>query len=203
MWRRVRWRSVPQRALEQIRRLLHAALGRETPLLTDDRRVLEDVVFAHFRERPDCRRVLFVGCDWYTRHYERFFPNQEYWTLERSPRRRKHGAAHHVTDTLERLAEHFPPGHFDLIICNGVVGWGLDRRQDAEVAFDACHTVLRAGGVLVIGWNDIPEKRPFPLEELHSLARFEPFVLPPLGASRHLTRTRDRHSFLFLTRPAA
>jgi len=185
-------------------RLLGLLLSRPVALPVEDRRVLESLVLPYFAERPEYARVLFVGCDWYTKPYERFFEQREYWTLEVDPRRRKHGAARHVTDSLERLAEHFPPGHFDLILCNGVVGWGLNEAAPVQRALEACVTGLAPGGVLVLGWNDVPERRPFPLEESSALRQLEPLVLEPLGVARYETATRNRHVFAFLRKsPAA
>ena len=184
-------------------RALRTLLRRDVPLPVEDRRVLETQILPWFAERPEYARVLFVGCDWYTKPYEKHFGAREYWTLEVDPRRRAFGATRHVTDGLERLAAHFEPGYFDLILCNGVVGWGLNEAAAVEAAFEACATRLRAGGVLVLGWNDLPERRPFPLEESPALSRLVPLVFPPLGAVRHETATRNRHVFAFFQRPPA
>jgi SAM-dependent methyltransferase len=172
------------------------------PLPVEDRRVLETRILPYFAERPEYGRVLFVGCDWYTKPYATLFASREYWTLEPDPRRRRFGGARHVMDGLQNLAAHFEAGYFDLILCNGVVGWGLNEAAAVEAAFGACVTRLREGGVLVLGWNDVPERRPFPLEESTALRCLSPFVLPPLGVSRHETATRGRHVYAFFRKPA-
>ncbi len=194
-------RKLPELLHALLLRGLRGLLGIELSLPTEDRRVLEKVVLPYLGEA--CSRVLFVGCDWYTSHYEKLFAGKEYWTLEKEPRRRKYGAARHVTDVLANLAAHFPPGHFDAIVVNGVLGWGLDGRAEAEASLEACRLALREGGVLVLGWNDVPEKRPLAPEESQSLARLRPFVFPPLGSARHATATVNRHTFSFYSRPAA
>lgn len=198
-----KWRNAGERLKDQMARLVKAASGQDTSLDKDDRRVLEDVIFPYFVAREDFARVLFVGCDWYTKHYNKVFREKEYWTIDRDPTRSKYGADRHVTDALEHLTRHFAPGFFDLIVCNGVFGWGLDGREEAEAAFDGSFRCLRDGGVLVLGWNDIPEKRPFSLEECRSLGRFRPLVLPPLGTSRFLTRNPNRHTFDFYVKAAS
>ena len=142
-------------------------------------------------------RVLFVGCDWYTRRYDRVFAAKEYWTIDKSRRQATFGSARHVIDSLANLERHFPPGQFDLIVCNGVVGFGLDDREEAERSFAACRDALRPGGVLVLGWNDVPRRRPFAVEEVVEAAGLRPHVFSPLGAARHLTRTRNRHIYSF------
>ncbi len=50
-----------------------------------DRRLLEKKILPHLATLPTCRRVLFIGCDWYTRGYRKFFAQQEYWTLDFDP----------------------------------------------------------------------------------------------------------------------
>ena len=156
----------------------------------EDRRVLEEVIFPEFLRDPGVRAVLFVGCDWYTRSYERrCFRGCDYWTLEPDPDRRHFGARQHVVAPLESLREHFPESRFDWIICNGVFGWGLDGREQCELAFSACFSCLRPGGRLLLGWNELREREPFPPEELSSLQRFlltffgEP-AMTNTGASR-------------------
>jgi SAM-dependent methyltransferase len=195
-------RRLPELGHVLVRRALRGLFGLELSLPTEDRRVLERVVLPYLGGAAPFGRVLFVGCDWYTSDYERLFAGKEYWTLEKEPRRRKYGAARHVTDSLVNLAAHFPPGHFDAIVVNGVLGWGLDGRDEAEASLEACRVALRAGGVLVLGWNDVPEKRPLPPEESRSLARLEPWEFPPLGSARLATATANRHTFSFYSRPA-
>src|SRR5580704_14993940 len=65
------------------RRVVRYVLGLPVPLETEDRRVLEQVVFKHFLGLTDTHRILFVGCDWYTKHYDRaFFRDRDYWTID-------------------------------------------------------------------------------------------------------------------------
>jgi SAM-dependent methyltransferase len=176
---------------------LNAGLGWDVTLDTDDRRVLDGIILPHLAAAPEFGKVLFVGSDWYTRRYNRVFADKEYWTIDKDPSRARYGASRHVTDVLQNLERHFPPGYFDLILCNGVLGWGLDDKDDAERAFAACWQGLREGGVFVLGWNNIPRRRPLSLEASTGLARFKPYVFAPLKESRYLTRSRNRHTFDF------
>lgn len=168
---------------------------------TEDRRVLETVILPWFSQQEEFARVLFVGCKWYTRGYRRFFEGKEYWTLEIDPAGRRYGAELHITDSIENLRTHFSEDSLDLIVVNGVFGWGLNAKDAVEKAFGACFDCLRDGGVFLLGWDDVPRRRPFPPEEIESLGRFEPFVFPPLAASRHLTTMRIRHTFDFHRKP--
>jgi hypothetical protein len=51
-------------------RVLRYALHLSTPLDTEGRRTLEQVVFKSLLAQANTKKVSFVGCDWYTRHYE-------------------------------------------------------------------------------------------------------------------------------------
>ena len=182
-------------------RVARYALGLRTPLRTEDRRILEQVIFPYYANRDDMRTVLFVGCQWYTRHYEKtYFPRQTFWTIEPTRDARRYGASHHVVAPLESLAEFFPADMFDLILCNGVYGWGLDSRAQCESAFAQCRSRLRHGGHFVLGWNDTPELAPVPLERIASLGRFRRVEFPPLGTWRFATQTEQRHVFDFYCR---
>jgi SAM-dependent methyltransferase len=192
-----RWVDAREKLKSLILHALHAGLGWDLTLDTDDRRVLDGVILPYFAAAPEFAKVLFVGCDWYTRRYNRIFADREYWTIDKDPGRRKYGADRHVTDLLQHLGRHFPGAYFDLVLCNGVLGWGLDDRDEAEEAFAACWGSLREGGVFVLGWNDVPRRRPFAPEESASLSRFKPYLFPPFRSSRYTTRSTNRHIFDF------
>lgn len=180
-------------------RAVRYALRLPTPKRTEDRRVLEQLIFPYYTARSDIHSVLFVGCDWYTRHYGKaFFRDHDYWTIEPSEQARKFGSKRqHVVGPWERLAEYFEEGYFDLIVANGVYGFGLDTREQCEAAFAQSYSRLRDGGHLLLGWNDIPERTPVPLSEIASLKRFTPWTFPAFSSSRYATNTLHRHVYDF------
>jgi hypothetical protein len=171
--------------------------GIDLYLIQDDRRVLQTIIFPNFAHRTEFSKVLFVGTAWYTRGYRHFFEDGEYWTLEIDPALSKYGSKHHIVDSFANVSDHFQPGEFDLIVCNGVFGSGLNAKPEVESAFKGSHYCLREGGIFVLGWNDIPEKRPFTLAESESLRLFAPYVFPPLNSSSFLTANPNRHTFNF------
>ncbi len=116
------------------------ALGLPSRLNTEDRRVLEQVILPQYASRSDISRILFVGCAAYTQQYGELFGGREYWTIDPVARRRRYGGARHIVDTLQNLGSHVAPGYFDLIVCNGVLGWGLNSPADADAALAACFT---------------------------------------------------------------
>lgn len=186
-------------------RILNQLLRRPTVRRTKDREALDEQILPVFAADPSCRRILFVGCDWYTRHYEAMFAGREFWTLENDPGRARFGARHHVVADLQHVDAHFAAGSLDLIICNGVIGWGLDDPAAIETAMAACVSRLSPGGSLVLGWNDIPEKTPVAIDDIAALS-----VLRRASgafASDIRTETYNRHTFRVLqkasTPPAA
>jgi SAM-dependent methyltransferase len=179
-------------------RVIRKRLKWPTPLNTTDRVVLEQTIFPHFISNPAIRDVLFVGCDTYTAHYGReFFSKTNYMTLEPDPGQARYGARHHVAAPLEELARHSGPNSFDLIICNGVYGWGLDTRQQCEAAFSQCYECLRVNGIMVFGWDDVERRVPVPLEQIAALQRFRKYPFPAFGSWRYLTDTSFRHTYDF------
>lgn len=165
-----------------------------------DRSLLERELLPLLARLPGLRRALFVGCAAYTQHYGSLFPEVEYWTMDPDPRRQCYGAERHIIDRLENLSRHATGGAFGLIVCNGVLGWGLNTRLQAERAFASCHERLQAGGYLLLGWNDrYPRNRVRP-EEVGALARFEHVPFGHYGA-RVLVVGWRRHVFDFYRKP--
>jgi SAM-dependent methyltransferase len=170
-------------------------------LRTDDRTLLEESILPYFADRPDLLKVLFVGYEWYTKLYKNIFNNKEYWTLDLDPFNARYGSRKHIVGTLETLDSYCNENYFDLIIANGIVGDGLNTKEAAEVAFQQCWRCLRPEGILLLGWNDVPEFRPFCLEEIRSLKQFAPYSFSPFSSARYSTQTRLKHVFSFFSKP--
>lgn len=194
-------------ATDALRRLLqrHApALARPISHFhrQPDRRLLETIILVELARDPLIQRVLFVGCDWYTQHYARLFRDKVYWTLDIDPEKRRFGADRHLTDRLINLQSHFPPDHFDAIVCNGVfMRTAMDTREEAEPSFDACLACLKPGSWFVLGWNDTDALRPYPPAESPALQKFARAEFPGIGTHEVLTPTEYRHTYTFYRRP--
>ena len=66
-------------------RAVRGLFGLHTALKTPDRLVLDRVILPALAADPEYRRVIFVGCDWYTQHYEGMFAGRDYWTIDMDP----------------------------------------------------------------------------------------------------------------------
>ncbi len=160
-----------------------------------DRYLLEDVIFPALRREPNMVRILFAGCADYTASYADRFRDRTFLTIDIDPRKARFGAPRHIVGDLAEVADHFSPGTLDAVICNGVIGWGLDDPKRIDRAANQVFECLRAGGILIVGWNDMEPWRPVPLEGLAGFQRFTPFALAPFPCPVYHTLSPLRHVF--------
>jgi SAM-dependent methyltransferase len=200
-------RFVPAPVRNRLRKTMLRRGWRRLALATEDRRVLEQVILPDVARRAEIQRILFVGVGWYTEAYERYFLRKRgYWTLDIDPAQALFGApgGRHFGDSATNVSSHFGEGSLDLIVCNGVFGWGLNERADVERAFDGFYRALRPGGIFLLGWNDIPVHTPFLPDETAALRRFEPYAFPALGTDRLcVANTDNRHTYHFYVKPGS
>ena len=174
-----------------------AALGGSFFYPSEDRTILECVILPYYQLSKEHQSILFVGSDWYTHGYSRMFARKSYRTIDPDPAHARYGSQNHIVDILGHIERYVEPDSLDLIVVNGVVGWGLNAPEAADETFAACHRVLRPGGHLLIGWNDVPAYRPFTLSTIQSLKKFRPLEFEPLGRSQYLVDNEWRHTFSF------
>lgn len=166
-----------------------------------DRVILEKEILPWLARQDDLSRVLFVGCDWYTSKYNRVFARKQYHTMDIDPTKRRYGSGRHVVDSMANLSAHFAPASLDLIICNGVYGWGLNDPNDIDKAFAGSLESLRPGGRLLLGWNDVEPHNAVPMSAIESLQIFESAIIEPLETSTARLDTPNNHVFSYFARP--
>ncbi|GJL63055.1 MAG: methyltransferase type 11 [Nitrospirales bacterium] len=189
------WRSHPTAIAIKTR------LGIPARFHSPARTVLENTIIPYYAAQGSHSRMLFVGVDWYTKHYEKLFKHYDaYWTIDPDPNQVRWAGKNHIVDFFENLNQYFDPEYFDVIVCNGVLGHGLNDREPVEKAFDVCFSYMRPGGTFVLGWGGSPELLSFPLEESESLRRFTPFEFPPLASSRYSTKPEYQYVFQFFAK---
>ena len=180
-------------------RIMHS-LGFRLSLRTEDRHILENTILPYIAQSDKYQTIVFVGCDWYTSKYKKYFKRKDYWTIEIDPAMTRYGAKRHIIDSVSNLEKHFAPGSVDAVICNGVFGFGLNEPRDVEQAFSAIYSRLRINGLLVFGWNNLPRHKPFPVEQISSLEKFRPYVFPALGTDMLMINNSHQHIFNFYSR---
>ena len=190
-----------QGLLRTIALVAQQALGLPAQLHTEDRRVLEQVILPEYARRRDIARILFVGCVAYTQRYGELFSDREYWTMDPVARRRRYGSERHIVDLVQNLGSHIQHGYFDLIVCNGLLGWGLNTPETAETALRACFTHLRTGGELVLGWNNVAPRNHVLPEDIPAWRLFERVPFGTSQVSRWAIDAPHRHVFDFYRKP--
>lgn len=186
-------------------RAVAAVLGFKPKHQALDRRMLDEIILPRLASNDRFARVFFVGCDWYTEHVEDLFRSRgrSYATIEIDPSRARHGARTHFVAPLKDLGRYAGDGSLDLIVCNGVIGWGLNDPAEIERSLEACAAALAPGGVLLLGWDDVPEKLPMKIADIQALRALRPAIPSGFDASVIPTGTYARHTFGFWEKPEA
>ena len=89
---------------------------------------------------------------------------------------------------------------FEVIIANGLIGYGLDDRAGFQRLLQMCHACLHDGGILIIGYNDNADHLDFVLREVEEYRLFEEFVPEIHGVSSATIKVNpaNDHTFVFL-----
>jgi hypothetical protein len=168
-------------------------------LYTPPDRAMLDTILGHYAGSERYRHVLFVGVKVYNRHLPAMFAGKSFATMDPNPENARFGGDPHWVDVLEHLDRHAEADAFDLIVMNGVIGFGLDAPKNVESALVQVHRALRADGDLLLGINErIPTH--VDLRSVEAMTLFRPKAFPPLGASRHQIVTpfrEETHTFEF------
>ncbi|WP_184277392.1 bifunctional 2-polyprenyl-6-hydroxyphenol methylase/3-demethylubiquinol 3-O-methyltransferase UbiG [Brevundimonas vesicularis] len=132
------------------RRSAKAARIRTLP----DRRVMADSYVPALAVEGG--RILWVGCREYTLDDYALLEAQggEVWTTDIDPAAARWGReGRHRTGDVCEADRLFSDLSFDAIVCNGVLGYGVDSPDQQRRAFKALAAIVRPGGRLLLGWN--------------------------------------------------
>lgn len=191
---------IANRALFRLSPVLAERVGIDFRLDTPSRVFLETRVFAYLNRLAALQRepqqLLFLGLDKHNWHYPRLL-RATFRSLDISPRNAVYGrpGLHRIGDALD-MAEHYGADAFDVVVANGLLGFGIDGEAGLRRLLAQCHAVLRPGGVLVLGYNDLPERTPFPVEVSPEFEEFVP-AIDGVIASRHMVDDPYRHVYCF------
>lgn len=162
--------------------------------------MLERIIFPYLIVEKNPKRILDIGREDYQRFYNKFFFGRELWTIDRKRSRKEYGAERHIVGDVKNLNNYFKDDYFDIIIMNGVFGWGLDKPEDIERTFGAIYETLRPGGILVFGYNNVPDLKPVKIKEIENLKKFKGFYFKPLGGVS-FTCINGQHTYNFYQKP--
>ncbi len=146
----------------------------------EDRDVLERIIFPYILGHLNPKKILDVGREDYEKFYNLYFKHKEFWTIDNDPAQKKFGAKNHIIDDVINIKKYFSDNYFDLIIINGVFGWGLNEENKVQKAFMSIYEILRPEGILVFGWNDDV----VPIEKISGLNKLKPYYFKPLKTDK-------------------
>lgn len=143
-------------------------------------------------------QCLFVGMHEYTWHYPRLL-KMDFHSLDMDPEQAVYGpAGRHTIGSATNMSAFYPEASFDVVVANGLIGWGLNERADFERLMEQCHRVLKPGGLLILGYNDTPEHSPFEVD-IAWRNLFAPMTpaIPGVTQARHAMNDSYAHVFIF------
>lgn len=123
-------------------------------LALPDRKLLAEAYIPAFAAEGGT--ILWVGCRAYTADDYAALESSggEVWTTDIDPAAERWGrAGRHRTGDICEADVFFGDMMFDAIVCNGVLGFGVDAPEQQRKALQALSRILRPGGCLLLGWN--------------------------------------------------
>jgi len=100
--------------------------------------------------------ILFVGCRGYTRDYYRVLESRggKVWTIDIDPKVARFGrTGRHRTGDVSQVDTIFADVRFDAVICNGVLGYGVDSVPLQQATLKALARIMAPRAPLLLGWN--------------------------------------------------
>ena len=132
-------------------RELRLLLGLKVQLKTSDRHFLEEIIFPWINNQKKVNKILFIGTAPYTKHYLNLIKKQIH-TIDIDPSKARFGHKHnHVVGSALNLSEFYDDNFFDVIICNGVVGHGVDDIRNFNELIKSISLCLSDKGFLILG----------------------------------------------------
>jgi Methyltransferase domain len=151
-----------------------------------DRLALTQTIFKALAHQTDLlgpgKRALWIGCQHYTAEYPALLEagGAQVWTTDIDPSVARYGhPKRHVSADLGAIDQKFDAAFFDLVLCNGVLGWGVDTEAAQRAAYRAMAAIMKPGAVLLLGWNT--HKLRDPLVTGFFAPAFARFDMPGIG----------------------
>ncbi|MBY0512221.1 MAG: hypothetical protein K2P94_18970 [Rhodospirillaceae bacterium] len=102
------------------------------------------------------QRMLFVGTRSYNRpsYVQCMASGISVWSIDLDPAAAAYGApAGHFTGSICDIDKLADGSAFDVVVYNGVLGWGVNTPVDAIASLDAIRKVTTSSALMFIGWN--------------------------------------------------
>jgi hypothetical protein len=175
--------------------------GVEFPRKSENRLFLEQDIFKYLDTvlNHESAQCLFIGTDKRSWHYRSRFC-AKFFTIDNDPSKAIYGDVHnHRIGSATELTQQYMRDQFDVIIANGVIGFGVNHIDQCEDLFAGLETIMKSSGVLVLGYSNSPSRIDFKLEDVKNYHLFEAFVPHSNGLEQSEYVFGD-HVFVFLRR---
>lgn len=167
-------------------------LDREIPSYPD-RVHMRDVILPILAAHPGTN-ILNVGCRRYSVDINSRLKaaGKSVSTIDIDPDAARWGAQTHIVGDATCLDAYFPPSTFDVVIFNGVFGFGIDSGDEIDRAFVGLAHVLKPGGILLLGWNVDRVADPIPFMRSNVFRPHAGFATATFDDSTHTYRAFER-----------
>ncbi len=166
-----------------------------------DRKLLAEAYIPAFAVEGG--KILWVGCRAYTADDYPVLEagGGEVWTTDIDPGAARWGVeGRHRTGDVCEADVVFADQMFDAIVCNGVLGFGVDAPEQQRRALQALSRILKPGGRLLLGWNVDKISDPIAASLTEPWFSHQPFA----GQQARVTFAETTHVYdTFVRRPSA
>lgn len=146
------------------------------------------------------KKLLFIGVASYTWHY---YANLAYavFTIELNEERAKFGKkGAHVIGSATELSRFYATSSFEVIIANGLIGYGLNSEQDFDKLMLECHRCLKSGGILILGYNNDEKHLNFRVANSAHYGKYREITpeIEGVTSASVMVHSMNHHTFTFL-----
>lgn len=176
-------------------------MGIEFPRKSPNRIFLESTIFHYINQRFGARNprgtCLFIGTDKRSWHYPKNL-DLVLHTIDIEKKKAIYGnAQHHIVGSATELGRYYDAISFDVIIANGLIGFGMNQPEQCDQLLQGAHALLKDDGLLVLGYNDGPDFVNFKVKDTAHYKLFKEFV-PNVPGLMQSTFEFGDHTFVFL-----
>jgi SAM-dependent methyltransferase len=193
-----------KRAVFRMSPTLARKLNLDFRLHAPSRQFLEKQVFGLLNSQSDSQasrvNCLFIGLDKHNWHYPGLL-DMNFHSIDIKPTNAVYGPpGRHMLGSALTLSQFYERDAFDIVIANGLIGFGVDEEGQFNQLMAQIHGVLADAGLLILGYNDRPDRLSFRVEGSEGYDLYEPFVPPIAGVSsaHHKIPDSFEHKYVFM-----
>jgi len=75
-----------------------------------------------------------------------------------------YGSKNHIVGDVLEIDQFFKQGFFDIVIFNGVFGYGINKLEEQNKAIEMIRKVIKPDGIMLLGWDTDRVREPLELE---------------------------------------